>query len=477
MATKSPQSRGRIPTVSELLENPSIRTLMDRWNRNTVVAGVRSFLDELRADLSRRGEAAGWPSLRELAERAARHVTAMQQPSQRPAINATGQFWGSPWIGAPQHDAALERAFAVGREFVAGPEESFGQSTAGDVDSLICRITRAAGALAVHSYSGGIWLALSALATGREVVVGRDQLGEAEPGCSLVTLIASAGALLREVGAANGATTDDYEAAIHSQTAAILRICPPAFCVIGQTRSCDIEQLVPLARDRELALFDALGSAPLADPAAEIPLAPRSARASLAAGANLVIARGDGLTGGPPCGILAGDAHLIHKIATHPMMNAWKLEPLRSAALAAALERESSAPRGESLAPCAELLATPLENLRHRSERLAMQLAACRGIGAAEPVSTQSCCDGVPAPNRTVDSYGVAITPADGDPLSLLRRLAAAPLPVIARVERERVVLDLRTVFPRHDPAILAAVEGEPHRTASEAEGESATPR
>jgi L-seryl-tRNA(Ser) seleniumtransferase len=157
-------------------------------------------------------------------------------------------------------------------------------------------------------------------------------------------------------------------------------------------------------------------------------------------------------------------------------LNAWKLEPPRVAALAAALECESIAPGGGPLAPCAELLAAPLENLRHRAERLAMQLAACPGIGAAEPVSTQSFCDGVPAPSRTVASYGVALTPADGDASALLRQLAAAPLPVIGRIQGDRVVLDLRTVFPRHDPAILAAVEGEPARTESTAVGESHTP-
>src|SRR5262245_64928890 len=121
MPPKTSDLLANIPSVSELLDKPPIRALADRWNRSVVAAGVRSFLDELRTDLERRAAEAKLPSLRELAERAARHVVALQQHAERPAINATGRIQGSPWSSTPLPDAALERMFGMGRDYVTGP--------------------------------------------------------------------------------------------------------------------------------------------------------------------------------------------------------------------------------------------------------------------------------------------------------------------------------------------------------------------
>jgi L-seryl-tRNA(Ser) seleniumtransferase len=323
MATKSPNTHGKIPTVSELLENPSIRGLADRWNRSVVMSGVRSFLDEVRNDLARRGEGAEWPSLRELAEKAARHVVASQQPSQRAAINATGRVWGGPWVGRPQSDMALQHAFAAGREFVAGADAASASPAAGDVESLLCRVTGARATVAVHSYSGGLWLALTAIAAGREVLVARGEMGEAESSCPIADVIDASGATLCEVGATNRATTADYEAAAMPHTAALLRLSPEHYSVVGETESAELDALVGLARDREIVLIDALGNAPLVDRSTQFSWPGRSLQASLTAGADLAIVRGDGMAGGPTCGILAGDRTLIERIVAHPLFAAW----------------------------------------------------------------------------------------------------------------------------------------------------------
>ena len=135
MAIKPPDLLNRIPSVSELLEKPPIRALADRWNRSAVAASVRSFLDELQRDLRRRAADVQLPSVRELAERAARYVVSQQQQSLGTAINATGRIWGPPWSSRPLADAALERAVAIGREFSGEkPDEA---------EPLICRLTGA----------------------------------------------------------------------------------------------------------------------------------------------------------------------------------------------------------------------------------------------------------------------------------------------------------------------------------------------
>ena len=458
MTTKSPNPRVSIPTVSELLENPAIRALADRWNRSVVAAGVRSFVDELRDDLIRRGEAAKWPTFRELAERAAQHIVATQQPSQRGAINATGRIWGGRWVGRPQSETALEHAFATGREFVAGPEAVTSPPAAGDVESLIARMTGAPAAAAVHSYAGAIWLALSVVATGREVLVSRAELGHAATDCSLETIIKASGAKLREIGATNRSSAADYEARVSDETAALFTVSPESFCVVGETAAPELEELVALARDRELVLIDALGTAPLVDLPLEMPGVRRSLQASLVAGATLAIVRGDGLVGGPTCGIIAGDREIVSRIVSHPLFSAFRLDAPRMAAIAETLSGIADGRASDLRTPIAELLAIPIDNLRHRAERLAPQLLSASGIRSAEAVPMVSQLDGVPISQHTLPSYGVELSPTEGDANGLANRLSDAPLPIFGRIEGERLILDLRTVLPRHDASIVRAL-------------------
>jgi L-seryl-tRNA(Ser) seleniumtransferase len=174
MAPKPLDFLNRIPTVSELLEKQPVRALTDRWNRSTVAAGVRSFLDELRTDLRRR--AAEVPSIRELAERAAQYVVAMQQSAPQTVVNATGRLIGTPWASVPLADKALERAVVVGRDFVLAPAALAGTPSgraASGVESLVCRLTGSQAAVAVHSYGGALWLTFAALASEREALVSR----------------------------------------------------------------------------------------------------------------------------------------------------------------------------------------------------------------------------------------------------------------------------------------------------------------
>ena len=196
MAIKPPDLLNRLPSVSELLEKPPVRALVDRWNRSTVVGGVRSFLDELRTDFERR--AAELPSIRELAERAARYVVSRQHQSLGVAINATGQICGASWSSTPLAEPALERMIALGRENAAA--RSATAASTSELEMLLCRLTGAQAATGVHSYSGGVWLAIASLASGREVLVARAEVGEVSGADSLPKLAAAASATAKGVG-------------------------------------------------------------------------------------------------------------------------------------------------------------------------------------------------------------------------------------------------------------------------------------
>jgi L-seryl-tRNA(Ser) seleniumtransferase len=458
MTNKPSDLFSSIPSVSELLDKPPVRALVDRWNRSAVAAGVRSFLDQLTSDLQRRAVEVSLPSVRELAERAARYIQQLQQQSVRPAINATGGLRGARWVGAPLADVALQRVIAVGRQFAIGTARD--ANILAEADTLLCRLSGGQAATAVHSYAGAVWIALAAIAGGEEVVVSRAELGDLDPGCTLARLAVSSGATIREVGTINRTSAADYDAAISPRTAALMKLTSDDYRVVGQTVSAELEELVDLARERELALIDVAGASPLVDLPATVGAIGRSVRASLKAGVDLVIVRGDGLVGGPPCGIVIGQRELVRRIEEHPLFMAWRLDALSAAALAATVELHENDQRLAQELPVMQLLLAPLENLRNRAERLAPQLAQAEAVRSAEAVATESLLGVSTLAGQALPSHGVALVPADDDVAGLDKRLSTGPVAVIGRRERDRLVLDLRTVFPREDQVLVEAVVG-----------------
>ncbi len=309
-----------------------------------------------------------------------------------------------------------------------------------------------------HSYSGAIWLALAALAANREVVVARAEVGDVDGVDSLHKLATAANVALKEVGATNRTSIADYEAVLSPQTAAILKLSNDSYRVVGEIVATQLDDIVPLARDRELTPIDSLGMAPLIDLPAQINWPRRSAQASIAAGADLVILRGDALVGGPACGLLLGRSDLIRRVKEHPLFSACQIEPLRAAALTATLACYENQPPGAEAIPVWQCLRISVDNLRNRADRMAAQLSHVEGLSSAAAVETQSPVSAALA--QEWPSYGVAITPADGNLPALNDRLLASRIPIRGRVEADRIILDLRTVLPRQDKTIVDSLLG-----------------
>ncbi len=457
MAAKPSDFLQRLPTVSELLDKPPIRALAGRWNRSVVAAGLRSFLEELRSDVERRAADVHLPSLRELAERAARHVVESQQATLRPTINATGRLFGPDWSGVPLADEALERMVAIGGSFPPQGTEV----TPGDAATLLCRLTAAEAATVVHSYSGAIWLAMAALAAQKEVVIARAEVGDVDGDGSLASLAASASVVLREVGSVNRTTSTDFEAAVREETAALWRNLPDDYQVVGQTQTAELESLVALARDRELPLVESLGAAPLMENLPALDAGLPTVATSLAAGTHLAIVRGNGLVGGPQCGILVGTRELIDRIESHPMFRAWRVRPSTSAALAATLTLFRDPQQLRQTMPLFQLLGASIENLRQRAERLAPQLAQAEDVAAAVVVDTENCLGVALWKDQRMPSFAVALTAANGEVCALDQRLRKAPVPVVGRIAGDRLLVDLRTVLARQDRQLVEMIAGD----------------
>ncbi|HEX4148583.1 MAG TPA: L-seryl-tRNA(Sec) selenium transferase, partial [Pirellulales bacterium] len=298
-----------LPSVSELLESPPLKKLVDTMSRNALLNRVRNVLDDLRSEVQSATSEIGLPAISELAERIARRILESERPALRPLVNATGSVLRDDLGRAPLAEEALGELLATARGYSnLELDLATGQAAprAAAVIDALRELTGAEAALVVNNGAGAVMLTLAALAAGREVVVSRGQLVELSRGCRLLDLIAASSALVREVGTTNATYLEDYAQAISDRTAGLWRVQATSFAVSGSTSEVSLRELVELGRKRQLPVVDDLGWAALADLESLGCGSWPQAATSLRDGADLVLACGDKLMGGPQCGIILG---------------------------------------------------------------------------------------------------------------------------------------------------------------------------
>ncbi len=456
----SPNPLRNLPTVHELLESPPLRTLVERISRSTVVSTVRTVLEEVGREVQSAAADRTLPSVSDLAERIARRVAEGQSAGLRPVINACGSLLHAGLGRAPLADDAIAEMAAVARGY-ANLDFDLASGRAArrqeDVESLLRELTGAEAALVVGSDSGATLLTLAALAAGREVIVSRGQLIETDDNYRLPEMVASSGALLREVGATNNTRLDDYAQAIGPPTAALMLVHAGDFAPAGHAAGVPLEALVELARPRQLPVIHAVDAGSMIDLGPFGLTGEPTLPQSIKGGADVVLSSGDKLLGGPPCGIILGRKALVEKIERHALARTLRADKLTLAALAATLRLYRDAETVRFRVPLLQLLGTSTDNLKNRAERLAPQAAATAVVGQAEAIAEVTHLGGAAA--RTLPTWCVAVKPAAISVERLAANLRGGVPPVIVRTSDDRVLLDLRSVFPRQDSQLIAALE------------------
>jgi L-seryl-tRNA(Ser) seleniumtransferase len=314
------------------------------------------------------------------------------------------------------------------------------------VQTLLCRLTGAEAALVVNNGAADVLLALTVLARGRAAVVSRGELVEIGGGFRVPDVLVQSGARLLEVGTTNRTRLDDYRAAVEEaggDAAVVLKVHPSNYRMVGFTSSVPVAELASLG----LPVLADIGSGLLDERCPWLPGGPPSwlrdelgARQTLESGAAVVMCSADKLLGGPQAGLLLGRAELVEACAGHPLLRA-----LRPGGLVLSdLQRTLLAYLRKDLSdlPFWAQALTPVADLRRRAEAL--------GVGT--PVDTAAVAGGGSMPGLDIPSAGVWVP---GDRTDALR---AHDLPVIARVDAGRTVVDLRTVHPDDDRAVAAAL-------------------
>lgn len=451
-----------IPSVNELLESPQLRTMVDKVSHNVVVSEVRSFLDNLRNDVASRAADASIPSPAELADRIAQWISTGQRSHLRTVVNATGIVLHTGLGRAPLAKEAIEEVAAIAGGYCSlETDTKTGQRSQRvfAVENLLCELTGAQAAAVVNNNAGATLLTLTALAAKREVIVSRGELIEIGGSYRLPDVMQTSGAVLREVGTTNKTRIADYEQAIHESTGALMRVHSSNYKIVGFTEQTPLEDLVALGRRRKLPVIDDIGSGALIDLAKYGLEGEPIAAESIRIGADVVLFSGDKLLGGPQAGIIVGRRELIRKIAKHPLMRALRVDKMTLAALAATLRLYRDPEKAEAALPLLALMATSIENLKNRAQRLAPQLAASAVVATAEAVEDTAYLGGGSLPTQEMATWCVALSPSEGSVDSLAAKLRDGTPSVFGRVQRDRLLLDLRSVSADQDQLLIEAVQ------------------
>ena len=412
-------------------------------------------MDLARAEIKRGGEAA---SLESVVARARALLDERNQGDLQPVINATGVLihtnLGRVPLGREQVDAisAIAKCYSnLEYDLTAGRRGSR-YSHASD---LIGALTGAEAALVVNNNAAAVLLTLAALATDREVVISRGELIEIGGEFRMPDVMSMSGTRLVEVGTTNRTHLADYERAITGDTGALLKVHPSNYKVTGFTAEVPLAELVRLARGRGVPLIFDAGSGYVEVPAAALwatgePLV----NEALAMGVDIVTFSGDKLLGGPQAGVIAGRSDLLQRISRHPLLRALRVDKMTLAGLEATLRAHLEG-RAEDL-PLWSLALTPDDELRARAERIAAQVMS--DDLKVETVPLASVAGGGSLPGEELGSWGVALTHADRSVDEMQRLLRASSPPVIGRIEDERLLIDLRSVFPEELKALTTSL-------------------
>jgi L-seryl-tRNA(Ser) seleniumtransferase len=443
----------QLPSVDELLQEPSVRELAGSVPRWVVVSAVREVLARWRRTLADERREAGRldpPSREALASEAREEATRRDRPALRRLINATGVIVHTNLGRAPLADAAIERVLDVARGYSNlefDLERGDRGSRQAHVEWLLCRLTGAESALAVNNNAAAVLLATSGLAQGKEIIISRGELVEIGDSFRIPDIVHRAGGILREVGTTNRTYLRDYEAAIGPASGMLMKVHTSNFRIMGFATDVAVAELAALGRRTGLPVVEDAGSGALLD-LSRIGLArePRPAE-SIRAGADLVTFSGDKLLGGPQAGLIVGKRAPIEQLRRNPLARAVRIDKLTLAALEATLRLCLDGTRAFSEVPVLKALAMPLEEVDRRARRLLEHISTLASdhfeLSVINGVSEVG---GGTLPLEAIPTRLVALRPTRVTAQAVEERLRGTDPPVIVRIKDGRVLLDPRTV-------------------------------
>lgn len=453
-----------LPSIERLLERPLACHLSVGLSRERVRDLLREITGELREQLANETQSSvpSPQSLTELVERRLElRAAECARPSLRRVINATGVIIHTNLGRAPLAREAIEAVSQAAAHY-SNLEYDLKLGERGHREThcreLLARLAGSEAAVLANNNAAAVLLVLNTLAEGGEVIVSRGELIEIGGSFRIPDVMEKSGAALREVGTTNRTRIADYERAINERTKLILRVHPSNYRIIGFTERPSARQIADLARNAGVPSFEDLGSGCLID------LSPYGVKGepvvaeSLKAGISVVSFSGDKMLGGPQAGVIAGSREIVDRVRNNPLMRALRVDKMTYAAIEATLRLYD---QGDALSevPVIRAIAATCEQIRARATKFresVIQLTNGRIRASLEEGG--SVIGGGSAPEVSLPTVLVALESGAMSPVSIEERLRGYRVPIITRTERDRVMIDLRTVAEDDERIMLDAI-------------------
>jgi len=442
----------RLPGVDRLLERAQRSDTLREVPHAVLCNAARTALGALRHQLLQGNSAIGAQDVEETAvmQRIESLAAVAMQPNLRAAINATGVVVHTNLGRSLLCKEAIDNLVIIASRY-SNLEFDLAEGRRGSrysaVEGLLCEITGAEAAMVVNNNAGAVLLCLETLAQGRDVIVSRGELVEIGGAFRIPDVMAKSGARLKEVGTTNRTHLKDYAAAIGEETGMLLKVHQSNFAITGFTKAVSVKELTDLGRRHGLPVMEDLGSGTFVDfRRYGLPYEP-TVQDAVASGADIVTFSGDKLLGGPQAGLIVGKRDYLAAVKKNPITRALRIDKLTLAALESTLRLYREESRAMAHIPTLAMMTTPDNVLADRAGRLLTRLQ-----GIAEPRLTfaiehvPSRIGGGSLPRLVLPSQGVTVTFRAGSAQRTEAFLRQHTPPIVGRIEKDRYIMDVRTL-------------------------------
>jgi len=439
----------------------------NRYPRGIILEAVRKGLDHLRQRIMVAQGPADLDesifSFENLLPHFMEEIENQVNPKLKRVINATGVVIHTNLGRSLLHEGAIEHIALVSRHY-SNLEFDLSQGKRGSryshVEEILCRLTGAEAAIVVNNNAAAVLLVLNTLAEGKEVIVSRGQLVEIGGAFRIPDVMNRSGAILKEIGTTNRTHLSDYERAIGEQSALILKVHTSNFRIVGFTADVELRELAELAHFHHLPIMEDLGSGCLIDLSKYGLDWEPTVQEAIKEDADIVTFSGDKLMGGPQAGIILGRGEYIQRIKVNPLNRALRIDKLTLAGLESTLLIYLDEAKAIREIPTLRMLTYSRDELRKKAQRLSRKIRAKipRGlsIGVRDDVSQVG---GGAYPVQLLPTYVVTLKPDHGSVHQLEEKLREGKPPIIARVSKEEVLLDVRTIGDDEGNLIVGGIE------------------
>lgn len=438
-----------LPSVDEVLKSEKGLAWQEKFPRPYVLKAIRNVIEEKRQAILR--DEIKEISLEAMLPEIEIVIKRLSSFSLRPVINATGIVIHTNLGRSVLSDEILENVKKISSGY-SNLEYDLKLGQRGKryshIQGILNEITGAESSLIVNNNAAAVFVCLSALAKGKEVIVSRGELVEIGGSFRIPDVMASSGAILKEVGTTNKTHLHDYERAINENTALLLKVHQSNFRTIGFTKQIDIEELVALGKKYKIPVMFDLGSGCLIDlKKYGIHIEP-TVQEIIKAGCDIVTFSGDKLLGGPQGGVIVGRKDLIETISKNPLMRAVRIDKLTLSAFEAVLHYYLDEEKAKEKVPTLRMLLQDLEKIKERAKKIAVRLKRLvhEDIANILVVEDSSQSGGGALPEIEFKTYVVSIKPKKLSVNRLEERLRLADLPIIARIKEDSLIIDARTI-------------------------------